>query len=192
MKLLTTTGLTKLIEIIKSSFISTSDVEETSEISIDTTVTEDSENLITSGAVYDGLASKQNVTDNTLTTTSKNIVGAINELAESYIKETYKNGTSGYILYSNDLCIQWGVAPAGGNGSSITLLKTYEDANYLVLTNGANGGAGSFAIGNSIETKSYDRFYYHTWNRDGVGAFAPFNWMTVGYYKEYTSGGEMF
>lgn len=49
---------------------------------VDAVPTEDSFNLVTSGGVFDALAPKQNITDNTLQTTSKTVPGAINELKE--------------------------------------------------------------------------------------------------------------
>lgn len=49
---------------------------------VDAAPTEDSFNLVTSGGVFDALAPKQNITDNTLQTTSKTVPGAINELCE--------------------------------------------------------------------------------------------------------------
>lgn len=47
---------------------------------IDPVPTEDSNNLMTSGGIFNALEEKQNVTDSTLETTSKTIPGAINEI----------------------------------------------------------------------------------------------------------------
>lgn len=52
MKLLTTNGLTKLIQLIKSTFLPKTDVVEVSEVNVDTVPTQNSSNLITSGGVY--------------------------------------------------------------------------------------------------------------------------------------------
>lgn len=51
------------------------------------------------------------------------------------IKETYTNGKSGYMVYSNNFCKQWGwIGSASANAhTTITLLKKYKDTNYSVL-----------------------------------------------------------
>lgn len=97
----------------------------------------------------------------------------------------YQNGTSGYRYNRrNGYCEQWGVAPGGGNGSAISLLKNYRDTDYIILTNVSNSGSGTYAVGSVIEGKGNDKFYYHTWNYNSVGVFAPFNWKTVGYLAQ--------
>ena len=50
---------------------------------------------------------------------------------KAYITETYVNGTSGYRLYSDKWCEQWGYKTGGSN--TVTLLKEYKDTNYGVL-----------------------------------------------------------
>lgn len=47
-----------------------------------------------------------------------------------YIKETHLNGTSGYILYSNGLCEQWGKAARSAASDTVTLLKSYKNVDY--------------------------------------------------------------
>ncbi len=50
-----------------------------------------------------------------------------------YIVETYVNGTSGYNLYSNNYCEQWGRVPAGEDSDYIiTLLQPYKNTDYQV------------------------------------------------------------
>ena len=80
MKVLTSTGLRKLIELIKSTFIKTEDVDEAILMDVDANPTSGSEHLVSSGGVYTALSGKQDASDNSLQTTSKNVVGAINEL----------------------------------------------------------------------------------------------------------------
>lgn len=64
---------------------------------IDSTPTQNSENLVTSGGVYSALANKQDSTDNNLNTTSKTVTGAINEV-NSIAKEA--NKAEGFASYS--------------------------------------------------------------------------------------------
>ncbi len=50
-----------------------------------------------------------------------------------HIVETYKNGNSGYILYSNDYCIQWGYLATTANSVTaytVTFLKEFKDTSY--------------------------------------------------------------
>lgn len=50
-----------------------------------------------------------------------------------YIVENYVNGTSGYNLYSNGYCEQWGRVPAGEDSDyTITLLQPYKNTDYQV------------------------------------------------------------
>ena len=55
------------------------------------------------------------------------------EYSTAYITETYLNGGSGYIVYSNGYCEQWGLTNASA-GSSITInyIKTFKDTNYFI------------------------------------------------------------
>ena len=50
-----------------------------------------------------------------------------------HIDKTYVNGTSGYNLYSNGYCEQWGRVPAGEDSDyTITLLQPYKNTDYQV------------------------------------------------------------
>ncbi|MBO5870200.1 MAG: hypothetical protein J6Q89_05565 [Clostridia bacterium] len=53
----------------------------------------------------------------------------LDKMSFPQITETYVNGTSGYIIWSNKFCIQWGRTTANG---TITLLKSFIDTNYSV------------------------------------------------------------
>ena len=75
------------------------------------------------------------------------------EYGTAYITETYLNGGSGYIAYSNGYCEQWGLTNASA-GSSITInyIKTFKDTNYFIaVTPRSNqndtGGYGEEKIG---------------------------------------------
>ena len=54
----------------------------------------------------------------------------VNSPARGYLVETYVNGTSGYNLYSNGYCEQWGVSNPNAN---VTLLKEYLNSEYNIL-----------------------------------------------------------
>lgn len=64
-----------------------------------------------------------------------------------YVKEMYVNETSGYIVWSNGFCEQWGRVYGSDDGtSSVALLKTYADTNYSVVLGDLIGqrGGGNF------------------------------------------------
>lgn len=56
---------------------------------------------------------------------------------KAYITETYVNGTSGYIIWSNGYCEQWGFIPSQTRNDNfqVTLLKEFVDTNYNLITN---------------------------------------------------------
>jgi hypothetical protein len=50
-----------------------------------------------------------------------------------HIIDTYINGTSGYRIYSDGYCEQWGYTPITGN-TIVTLSKIFADTNYCITT----------------------------------------------------------
>lgn len=50
------------------------------------------------------------------------------------IIQTYVNGTSGYRIWSDGYCVQWGRRTAGGS-QTVTFLKKFRDTNYNVMIN---------------------------------------------------------
>lgn len=96
------------------------------------------------------------------------------------IVESYINGTDGYIVYSNKLCIQWGKHTRVSVNDTITLLKEYTNADYNIqatfyhttlstdgrplLVYETNKAVNSFVI------NSYTAY---------VGAY----WQTIGYLE---------
>ena len=47
-----------------------------------------------------------------------------------YLKTTYLNGASGYNIWSNGYCEQWGITTT--NGTTVTFLKAFRDTNYTI------------------------------------------------------------
>ena len=47
-----------------------------------------------------------------------------------YLKTTYLNGASGYNIWSNGYCEQWGITTT--NGTTVTFLKAFRDTNYAI------------------------------------------------------------
>lgn len=54
---------------------------------------------------------------------------------KAYIIDTYTNGNSGYRVYSDGYCEQWGIItiPSTNTPTIVTLLKTFANTNYIVL-----------------------------------------------------------
>ena len=46
----------------------------------------------------------------------------------------YASGTSGYIIFPNGMCIQWGQVTATTSGTTVSLTKTYANSSFTVVT----------------------------------------------------------
>ena len=101
----------------------------------------------------------------------------INAPTRGYLVESYVNGLSGYRLYSDGYCEQWGHVPpqtTANENYPITFVKKYKDTNYNIkfgfYTN-TNGGGGILIKG----------FYMNSANKT-VNGFTKYADMTVGWY----------
>ena len=126
-----------------------------------------------------------NITRNWGTTT-------ISAATPAVIIETYQNtlSGSGYNLYSNGFCEQWGTQIWATNSATynVSLLKTYKDTNYFVLTssnqnyNGLNTKGGT-SQGLIVDTETIAVSTGGPTN-EGVGNPAvgySITWFTFGY-----------
>ena len=91
-----------------------------------------------------------------------------------YIDETYVNGTSGYIVYSNGLCEQWGRFSTGA--TNIYFLKSYINSDYVV-TYMQNGAASATIERVGLVNLYYDRFTVNIIRANMV----PACWRSLGY-----------
>lgn len=62
-------------------------------------------------------------------------VSAVTKAMKSYVTKTYVSGTSGYLVFSDGLKIQWGRATGLSNSGekTITLLQAFSNSNYIVV-----------------------------------------------------------
>lgn len=101
-----------------------------------------------------------------------------------HIVETYVNGTSGYNLYSNGYCEQWGFSEAGTQPRAITFTQTYKDTNYIVTFGDSNEGYG---VAQSrivkLYTKSTTGMTCTGIYQNGVNPDYKFYWHTAGYIR---------
>ena len=68
-----------------------------------------------------------------------------------YLKATYTNGTSGYRIWSDGYCEQWGRITATANGQkTITFAKTFKDTNYVAFKNIGINSSQSTAGSNEL------------------------------------------
>ena len=131
MKVLSTTGLTKLIELIKSGFISVDDTETTTEIDTVTTSEVTLATVATSGS-YNDLLNKPDL--------SAKADVDLSNCTKPHIVETYVNGSSWYRIYSDGWCEQ-GLTKSGDSSEWKTFLKPFADTNYNVQVT-ATGSSG--------------------------------------------------
>ena len=97
--------------------------------------------------------------------------------------ETYVNGTSGYIVYSDDgvngkLCIQWGFTVTGTTGwYGISLLKTYKNALYSCIATQSGATTNVYAVKIGNEEKNTPNTLYVLI----ASATTGIRWQTMGY-----------
>lgn len=86
----------------------------------------------------------------------------LSNCTKPYITETYENGQSGYNLYSNGFCEQWGVITTQTTGAQvITLMKSYKDTSYHVvacsITNSLYASVSIYSSSSiQLETRGFD------------------------------------
>lgn len=108
-----------------------------------------------------------------------NVPSATATIVKSYIK-----GTSGYIVYSNNLCVQWGRQSHGG-GRTVTFLLPFRDTNFIanatVAENFQNDALTSVRINSFTSTQMTTRS--DSVNNIGYGANQSpvVNWVVIGY-----------
>ncbi len=85
----------------------------------------------------------------------------INAPSRGYLVQSYVNGTSGYRVYSDGWCEQWGKSNSTSGQETITLTKAYNSINFTVLaTSYGNNLYGTAQIINNktiwIESRGHD------------------------------------
>ena len=104
-----------------------------------------------------------------------------------YLKDTYVNGTSGYRIWSDGYCEQWGVAnypkvPANtAKLTTITFLKKFANVNYCVSHNIITDGGNTTGLRNhqlNLQVGTLQFGWYSTTSTAGGGTFC---WRASGY-----------
>jgi hypothetical protein len=91
-----------------------------------------------------------------------------------HIIDTYVNGTSGYNVWSNGYCEQWGYVTT--SNTQVQLMVEYRDINYAILY----GSQGTYSSRDGVPrtngmTTTY--FKYSSANQTNT----PAHWLTIGY-----------
>lgn len=108
----------------------------------------------------------------------------INAQSRGYLVESYTNDTSGYRLYSDGYCEQWGYSNTDSNNlRTVTFLKPYKDTNYTVTL-----GASNINDPQNLNSRIAKIWSITTTNMVVVGVFENnilndfhFYWRTIGY-----------
>ena len=116
------------------------------------------------------------------------VFNTIADLKGKTLVETYSSGTSGYRLYADGWCIQWGELGWTSSSwavSTRTLLKPYLNTSYLVLPLGNWSGSESSSCTVQAKTTTSFEVRYAINSTAQLGA-----WVTLGYASRpvYSSG----
>lgn len=186
MKVVSTDGLTKLIQLIKSSFVSSTDVEQTSEVTLAT--------VATTGD-YDDLTNKPDLTAYALDANvvhlagAETITGVKTHTAEIYAGASDANNTvvttvnkskssNGYFKFGNGLIIQWGSASVSSHIANVNLPTAFTSTNYQI---------SALRVASSSTTNESNPFYTRSKTTTTFQLYNPGNnakeatWIAIGY-----------
>lgn len=88
------------------------------------------------------------------------------------VVQNYLNGTSGYRVWTDGYCEQWGFVTT--HNATVTLLKSYSDTNYAITLGTADFAGGTYA--STVHTRTKNSFIVYTLG-DDRNCF----WKTCGY-----------
>lgn len=185
MKVLSTEGLTKLIQLIKSAFISVDDTVSTNTVTLATVATSGSYNDLSDKPTIPTTTNLANKDLSNLSSTGEARFTAkvsTSACVEVYpVIQTYQNGASWYRIYSDGWCEMGGSGTASSTSAyQVVLPKTMADTNYSVMVTSSSDTTQSgdyFATYENKTTTTFDvrvRPYGFTWRVDG--------YLTAGQY----------
>ena len=101
---------------------------------------------------------------------------------KAYITETYVNGTSGYNIYSNGYCEQWGLAVGNGDVNlTVTFLKPFKDNNYTLNASMVTTSTVALANISHVSVVSKTNTSFVTRINSNIGLTK--SWLACGYIK---------
>ncbi|MBR2525784.1 hypothetical protein IKE67_04905 [bacterium] len=99
---------------------------------------------------------------------------------QTYIVETYVNAYSGYVVYSNGLCEQWGFLVNVSDSQVVSLMKEYKNGAYNVqLASAVASGINIHSVKAMTGTGNKSTSSFKIVKRDS--SYECFYWYTVGY-----------
>ena len=92
--------------------------------------------------------------------------------------EKYVNGNSGYRIYSDGYCEQWGMF----NGKNVTLLIPHINTSYSITLGKRTTREQSSSVNNILSSKVTNKGFYATCNNNDTVVGNPVGyWVTRGY-----------
>lgn len=124
------------------------------------------------------LSNLSNGLSNTICTTQPSTSSTATSAKPAVIIKNYLNGASGYVIFSDGFCIQWGQISNSGAGITVSLLRTYKNTNYSVQMQmfRANTSSTGYSYAWGINSVSTGSFKF-----SGYTAYEKWFWRTCGY-----------
>lgn len=102
----------------------------------------------------------------------------VNASSRGYLVESYVSNLSGYRLYSDGYCEQWGEYNGSATTGTITLLKEYKDVESYSIMTQVHFDASVYGYQIGVFNKSINGF-----NWSSAGSNYKFNWQASGYIR---------
>lgn len=102
----------------------------------------------------------------------------VNASSRGYLVESYVSNLSGYRLYSDGYCEQWGEYNGSATTGTITLLKEYKDVESYSIMTQVHFDASGYGYQIGVFNKSINGF-----NWGSAGSNYKFNWQASGYIR---------
>lgn len=103
----------------------------------------------------------------------------------SVVIKTFVDGTSGYRIWSDGYCEQWGISK-NSSDHVINLLKTYKDIDYICTLNNYAGDypnqLGKIWVATSVKT--VNSFTAYSYDVSSGNRTSGLYWITRGYLAE--------
>ena len=106
----------------------------------------------------------------------------INAPTRGYLVESYVNGLSGYRLYSDGYCEQWGIitSSTASTGQSVSFVKTFKSTPIVLLTQYLTTYSSTLYISTISTSNMVIRASKYSGNQENV----DFTWKASGYLAE--------
>ena len=99
-----------------------------------------------------------------------------------HIKESYTNGASGYRIWSDGYCMQWGSTNLNNTVLTITFTKTFANSNYNVVLQQTKMGSGTGSYFNTVLVLSKSNGSMSA--KSGQAENPTVDWKVSGYLAE--------